>query len=348
MKQRIQIFDSLRGIACLIVLLAHILASDAVYGAYASGCGKIGVWLFMVMSGFLSFFPFLSDAHTYKPKWILGYYKNKFIKLYPAFCIALLFALIIGFISDFKTFGMSLIFGIGVGHFWYMPVIVQFYFLFPIFVLIFLVIKRNRYSFISFLLCVGGLISYFFPFVSYKENSIMLLWYLPVFIMGMILCFGYHWALEKIKPNIWFDIIATVMVVCIILFTPLCRKLIWHIEPSGWLQNKYLLIGGLWSICIFGLLFSKKLRYILERIKFLKWLGTISYEVYLIHYVVLWKLLPMIQNTIIRGILVILLSIGISCLLHYGLQYVFNKQYRSLRNQQAEIAATDEEKENCR
>ena len=35
--------DSIRGIACLIVLTAHIIATDTTIGIYASGCGKIGV-----------------------------------------------------------------------------------------------------------------------------------------------------------------------------------------------------------------------------------------------------------------------------------------------------------------
>lgn len=36
---REQYLDSLRGIACLIVLLAHIVATDSTFGIYASGCG---------------------------------------------------------------------------------------------------------------------------------------------------------------------------------------------------------------------------------------------------------------------------------------------------------------------
>ena len=53
MKKLISI-NVLRGIACLIVLFAHIISTSATYGMYVSGCGKIGVWCFLVISGFLT------------------------------------------------------------------------------------------------------------------------------------------------------------------------------------------------------------------------------------------------------------------------------------------------------
>lgn len=280
MKQRIQMFDALRGLACLIVIFAHILSTDSTYGLYANGCGKIGVWCFMVMSGFLSFLPFLNDTHTYSIKDVIKYYRNKLVKIYPSYVIVLIFAFFIGFIDDLRTFGLSLLLCKGVGHFWYMPVIVQFYLVFPIVILIYFLVKKNCYLFITFLLCLGALCCILFPFISYDENSILFCWYLPVFIMGIILSIIWHSASDKIKPSAWFDIMAIVMVIAILIFTPIFRKLIWNIEPSGWLQNKYLLMGALWSIVIFCLLFSKKLRIIMENSKILNWIGNISYELY--------------------------------------------------------------------
>lgn len=42
--ERVKWLHSLRGVACIIVLIAHIISTDSNIGGYASGCGKIGVW----------------------------------------------------------------------------------------------------------------------------------------------------------------------------------------------------------------------------------------------------------------------------------------------------------------
>ena len=56
-QKRVGYIDSLRGIACLFVLIARIVSVSEV-GSYVSGCGKIGVWLFMVLSSFLMIYPY--------------------------------------------------------------------------------------------------------------------------------------------------------------------------------------------------------------------------------------------------------------------------------------------------
>lgn len=324
MKQRIQMFDALKGVACLIVLFAHILSTDSRYGLYANGCGKIGVWCFMVMSGFLSFLPYL-DGHTYSFKDAIRYYGKKIIKLYPAYCIVLIFAFAIGFIGDLRTLGLSLLLCKGVGHLWYMPVIAQFYLIFPILICIWFLLKKNKCMFAGFLIFLGALCSIKFPFIYYEENSIYIHWYLPVFLCGIILSIIWHSVSDKIVRLPAFDITAIIVVGVILIFTPISRKLIWDIAPSGWLQNKYLLMGGLWTILIFCLLFSKKLHILMEKSKILNFFGTISYELYLVHYIVLLKSIPLFKSTVLRGIFVFLLSVAFAWLLHYSLNYILNK-----------------------
>ena len=81
MQKKIRYIDSLRGIACIIVLVAHVVASDSVIGRYASGCGKIGVWLFMLLSGMLLIMPYLnSDKNFGLKEWGI-FYKKKIIRL---------------------------------------------------------------------------------------------------------------------------------------------------------------------------------------------------------------------------------------------------------------------------
>ena len=176
---RVKKFDSLRGLACLIVLFAHLLSSSPRYGIYASGCGKIGVWCFMLLSGF-----FFMQALIQNPKTnIANFYYRRILKLYPTYIIALIFASAIGFIEIRDTFqhltGLK-----GYGHFWYMPVILKFYLICPLFVVIYNLIlkitqnneKKTKYIYSIILLIACITICIIFPFTKYTENSINLYW----------------------------------------------------------------------------------------------------------------------------------------------------------------------------
>ena len=72
----------------------------------------------------------------------------------------------------------------GAGHFWTVPVEMKFYILVPI--LFAILSKCNKRTRIFVLSCVAALLAFIFPYVSYVENSIRIVWYLPVFIIGMI------------------------------------------------------------------------------------------------------------------------------------------------------------------
>lgn len=120
----------------------------------------------------------------------------------------------------------------------------------------------------------------------------------------------------KITEHIIFDIIALVDVLIMFAFTPLLRKLIWNIEPSAWLQNKYLLYGLLWSLLIIAVLKSRYCKLILEKQKWLLWIGKISYPLYLIHYIILGLLKQSVPNFYMRAALTLVISIIIAWEIH--------------------------------
>jgi peptidoglycan/LPS O-acetylase OafA/YrhL len=193
-RQRLSCIDAIRGMACLIVIFAHIVASDANYGMYANGCGKIGVWLFMIMSGFLSFLPFATNPDRLDKieiGYVLAYYKKKLVRLYPAYLIALLFAFAIGFITSVKDVVKSIFAIEGIGHFWYMPVILKFYVIFPLYLLLWKAVHKSAKRFSIVIIAVGVISGVAFPFNKYVENSTQLRWYIPVFMMGILLSVVY-------------------------------------------------------------------------------------------------------------------------------------------------------------
>lgn len=317
-KNRIRSLDSLRGIACLIVLAAHIISTNPNFGIYASGCGKIGVWCFMVLSGFLTFLPYASGKkNNTENLYIARYYKKKFLKLYPAYIVILVFALLLGFFTDSRSILTHLICAEGVGHFWYMPVIVKFYILVPFLVILLERVKNRIFVIVLFISAAAfGII---FPFSRYIENSINLYWYIPVFFTGCLSAFFYV-KIQDVASNTLNNILkiaSIISAICIVLLTPKVRELIWAISPSGWLQNKYIPFAILWAIIILEILNNQKIGEFLSECKPLRFMGKISFEVYLIHYLVLWKTVQYTNNTLRVALIVSVISILLSAILHY-------------------------------
>lgn len=192
-SSRIKWLHSLRGVACIIVLVAHIISTDSNFVGYASGCGKIGVWLFMLFSGFFLMLPYIRDDKKFQLKDFADYYIKKIVRIYPAFLITLVLGVVLG-LYTFYDASIMLLFRGAWGHFWYMPVIIKFYFVAPIFIIIYIFLKRlskKNYNaiFIGILSVLAIVFAKLYPYELYDENSIRLVWYIPVFVFGMLLVF---------------------------------------------------------------------------------------------------------------------------------------------------------------
>ena len=315
MNSRLKSLDSLRGFACLLVLAAHIISTNHELGMYANGCGKIGVWCFMVLSGFLTFLPYTLEKDIPKENlisFIIKYYKKKLVKLYPTYFIILLLAFALGFLLNFTDIIKHLLVTAGTAHFWYMPVIIKFYLLTPFLILLLGYIKEK--AFFLLITLTALIFSIIFPFTNYIENSIKLYWYLPVFLIGCSLAFLYNKI--KIYNGKWLGILTGIATLIIIFLTPKMREFLFGIKPSRWLQNKYLIFTLLWSIIILGILVNKTLCHFLNECKWLQFIGKISYEVYLIHYIVMWKVIQYTNNTILVAIIVSGISIVLAILIN--------------------------------
>ena len=305
MKQ-IRYLNSIRGIACLIVMLAHWWSTHPKYGFYVSGCGKIGVWCFMLLSGFFMMLPYTQGKAELA---ITEWYRKKIVRIYPSYLIVLLLSACVGFLA-FQDIPAHLLALRGDGHFWFMPVILRTYLFFPLFFNLRSLIKNNLYYCIV-LVGIGVLLSLIFPYTRCPENDIHAFWYMPVFILGMLLAFIYSWQQESGRhESVLFDLLALLSIIGIFLLTPFMSKLCWDIEPTPRLQNKYLQIGGLWAIALFGIFKGKYIKLILSKAIWLQKIGTISFQLYLVHYVILIKIKSWNDNMIVRGISMALLSIA--------------------------------------
>lgn len=283
---RIEWIDSLRSLACLIVIFAHILSTDPTYGMYANGCGKIGVWLFMLLSGFLFGRSSFHRSRSLSVIAVLEFYEKKIVRVFPEYLIALLFCAALGFFPIREIRSILLLRG-SWGHFWYMPVVLEFYLLAPGLALLRRAVGAKRkwlYSGILTLLAVT--MALLFPYTAYPENAIQLRWYLPVFLMGVVLSEVSDLPVRKSR---WFDILPLVGVAGILALTPLGRQLLTGTAPSAYLQNKYLLIGSLWGLVFLGALFGVRASDAMSRSIALRRLSAYSYDLYLFHYgILMW------------------------------------------------------------
>ena len=316
--------DSLRGIGCVIVVIAHIISTVPQIGIYASGCGKIGVWMFMLTSGFLV----LRGNKRFTFRDLKKYYVTRIIRIYPALLISFLIGLITGLLSSGTILDM-LLFRSAWGHFWYIPVVIKFYLIAPLFLLVFSVLKErvsHSERLVSVILVIGIIgFSIAFPFSFYPENSIEIKWYFPVFLTGMLLA-----ELEPVltnKKRIWLDWVLLIGIIMILIETPLMREVLWGIRPSRYLQNKYLYMSLAWSLVYIGLLGGRVCSGALEKCRILQKLGSISYEVYLIHYLVLIFITNkgLFGNYFFRGIVTIVISTAGAVLISLFLQWIRNQ-----------------------
>ena len=304
MSNRIEWIDSLRGFACILVMFAHLLATHPTLGMYANGCGKIGVWLFFVLAGYL----LLSTAkdENITLKWCGKYYAKKLIKLYPVYLIGLLFAFFLGQLQGIGDLLLHLLLLKGTGHFWYMAVILKFYIIAPGILWLYKKMKKSLFIVISLVVLTVDLI--LFPPNKYVENSINVVWYIVVFIYGMILYVIQQYLKIKKKSILW-DIGGITLGIGILFLTPWVRERVWNISPSSFLQNKYWLIGIIWCAIFLCIDKSKFIKDYLNKSYVLRFLGKISYPVYILHYVLLQWLRTLEMPWKIMAVVFIMVSI---------------------------------------
>lgn len=319
MQKNIAWLSSLRGIGCLFVLAAHLGASSTNYGMYFNGCGKIGVWLFMIFSGFWFLYPLCQRQQALKGRNLRGYYGKKIIRIMIPYLAVLLISMGLGFIPDGKELLRHLLLVDGFGHFWYMPVIMKFFLIAPLFWLLQQMIRNKKWLF-AIIAGIGIALSVVFPFTTYTENSTQLRWYVPVFLMGMLLAIIWDFWNNWKENSVGADVIVLALVVILFSLTPWFRQKLWGIEPSAYLQNKYLLMGGLWCLIILGIVKGKIWKAWLNKSRILQWIGEISFPLYLIHFPILMRLNTTEMGWTKKVIIVLVTSILLAAILHWGVE----------------------------
>jgi len=171
----------------------------AAAGRQLAGTGKVGVWLFFVLSAVLLTKKFQNTGFGIES--IIGYALGRFLRIIPLFVIAILVH------KTFDSIGLvtwtdviaALTFQKGYAHLWTVPVEFKFYIWLPIFAVGFIAARNRSFSAACMLLLVliGGE-QLLWPYWQTPINSLGTGWYASSFTIGCFLAV----ILNDVRPRI--------------------------------------------------------------------------------------------------------------------------------------------------
>ena len=296
--------DGLRGLAVLFVLASHgsNAGLDLAPGLHASGLGLPGVFLFFVLSSFLLTGQLLDRTDRGEPIGWPRFGARRLLRILPAYALALGVHVILG------------VFGAGIalehlgmvraeGHFWTIPVEVLFYLTLPLLVLALRPVA-SPWGRATVLFLAAAAARWAFPpdfAAKAPEFTPNVAPFLPVFLVGAALAaLRPVWGLAALRPH-WVGPsdegpnrsralrwLGSAAAVTILAMTPA----IWSGLTGGPVDHRrfhlwFDVFSVLWGCVIVAALQSGGWIRAVASWAPLRWLGQISYSVYLFHALVL-------------------------------------------------------------
>lgn len=274
--------NGIRGLAVLLVLFVHS-ANIFFPGSkpYLMGVGKIGVWLFFVLSAFLLAKKFIH--HPLSPLLLASYLSGRFLRIIPMFIIALFFYYFLGYYSWDEFFNI-LTFKTGFAHLWTIPVEFKFYFLLP-FITYFSYSIFAKYGLFGLIFSTTALIfihQSIFPFWDLKGNSIEMLWYIPSFLTGIVASIIHE---HGISIKNWLSTLLIIIIaLSFIVSSPGVLYYSFGVEMSNYLQKQFIPLSILWSLFIILLIDGTSSASKFVTASAMNHLGKWSFSIYLFHY----------------------------------------------------------------
>lgn len=336
--------DIIRIISCIGVLLYHM--------GYLKG-GFLAVCTFFVLTGYLSC---VSSFNKEKFS-ILSYYKNRLLQIYlPFVCVVFLSIFVINLIPsinwlNLKPETLSVLGGYNnywqlsanmdyfarhvsspFMHFWYIAILLQFELIFPILFLLFKKIgdkTKGIFPIVVTTLLTGVSTAYFY-YMSTKDN--IMVTYYDTLCRIFSICFGlligwihaYYHSFKVFKGKIITKIIFTIYLILLIgmFFIVDSNSSYFNIAmiAATYISCRLITYGTINSIDSFGL-----------RDKALKNIASISYEIYLVQYPIIFLFQNIELDERIKVLCMIPLIIVISYFLHFILNFKKDRKLKIIR-----------------
>lgn len=278
--------DGFRGLAVLFVLLAH--SSHAGYnplGIDFNHFGSVGVYLFFVLSAYLINRQMLEAlaAQRASLKFWLRYALRRLMRIYPMY----LLALIVSFSLYTKGFGgpihsidgilKHLILTEAKGVFWTIPVEVAYYLISPLIVLAIWPLYRVRPWLAMLVLLTATLALWYTRFLHLPMP--LYLRFAPVFAFGTLLAMAQRHL--RLPGGIGLALFALILTTVPTAARALFGTSIFH-------AYSYTVAYGLaWALILYQALYHEIALSALGRFKPLRYLGALSFSIYLLHLPVL-------------------------------------------------------------
>lgn len=315
--------DGIRGLAVLIVLIVHsmVMFFPNTYEGLA-GSGKIGVWLFFVLSAFLLTNNFIKKGFGLKN--ITSYATGRIIRIMPLYIITLIAYCAFGYFppqTAYEIFKLNFPWG----HLWTIAVEFKFYFILPF--IAYILIKANERSGIVAAMMIATVLiifqQYFYPYYEVKPSSTDMTGYISSFIPGM--CCAIVLNKSNSNNNAWSDSACFIIIAGIILSVPYVRQMVFGIPYDGYLLDKHLHFSLAWALLIYFALNSEGLVSKFFLYPVFRLLGKWSFSIYLFHWLVYTQLTNHFAGSYLWATLSIFIAIATGAVIYFLIEKPIEK-----------------------
>ena len=321
----IRALDGLRGLAVMLVLLSHMSLHDInlIEPLDFSGIGKAGVYLFFALSAFLLTWQALQLEHNVMRtgRYWLGYAVRRVVRIYPLYLVALIVSLAMFSsgqnvnpkVASFEQLLKHLALLDGQHIYWAIPVEFKYYLLLPLVTFI-LAISIKQHVILPLMIAsvaIAG-VTYNSPPAETQNNSISLMPYLGIFLLGSL---GAAFAPRIIEKDSVLEVLGwTCLAIALLTVPSLWRTLIDAAVPNQVFHRHFLLYGLIWTISIIAAMSTTRFAAFFELASW-RFLGRISFSIYLWHYLVVQFVARDISiHSTLQFILVLAVTIPLSWL----------------------------------
>ena len=307
----------LRGLAIALVFTFH---ADAFLGMpfrnrvgtypwlpLALVCaGHTGVTLFFVLSAFLLSLPFLAEAYGGKPVSRREFYVRRALRILPLFYTVVLVATVLTSRTAFDLLrAIPVLAFLGTkpgltspmppwdGVWWSLDTEVQFYAILPVVALAFGRSGRVTLGILAVyaLVWMSVVLGVMAPTLNPAFRSLSIIGRGPLFVLGMLAAWVYYrhgHALRARLAACWWLAAGGADLALFLVLAALAAFLRWKLQRGSAIGSPRELIGLvpdglLWSAVVIMVLILPLRAKALYLNRFLRWLGVISYSIYLVH-----------------------------------------------------------------
>lgn len=278
--------SGIRGIAVLLVLFAHsFVLYYPEHSDYMRGSGKVGVWLFFILSAFLLSHKLNGSELCLRS--LVSYFVGRALRILPMFFIAVSIYCFMGYYDFRKMINISL-FRDTFFHLWTVPVEFKFYFLLPIFSYALFFIKRKfgniAVLFTSLLFTLA--VQLWWPYSMTPVNSIDVAWYVPCFMIGVVGSVLYM-DIQNILTVRLVNIISVMSIFIIVMFYPSVRNLLTGGDSRTDITKMFIPIGLVWTVFVVASISGRGVLGSILQNAMIRKIGEWSFSIYLFHFIAL-------------------------------------------------------------